>query len=660
MKRVEKEDILKYRFLSAVKYAPKGEAAAFVVSNANKEDNSYEGDIWVYEKGKVRQLTALHKERSFYWEDEENILFPAARSEQEKKQAKEAPFGVTNFYRINIHGGEAKKAFSLPISVADYKEVDKDTLLLLGEIDVNYPDYYKLPVKEQDKIAKTVKEEKDYEVFTESPFWFNGAGVVNGKRQAMFLYKRKSGKLTRISAPTMDVGSPVIIDKKIFFIGSDFETIRPMSGDIYCYDLGSGKTEKLKEAGSFCLYQLVDVKGKLWVIGSPCDKHGLNQNALFYTLENGRLVERFDPKDSLYNSVGSDCRLGGGDQEQMADRYYYVSTRRNAANLYALTGDFKETPVIEKEGGVDCFSVKEDGSEILLVGMFDMKLQELYRLDGKKGLKQITHFNDAILKNRYVARPEKLTVMSEGVDIDGWVLKPMDFDEKKKYPAIFDVHGGPKTVYGEVFYHEMQYWASEGYFVFFCNPTGSDGRGDEFADIRGKYGTIDYKNLMDFMDGVLKKYPQIDEKRVGETGGSYGGFMTNWIVGHTNRFACAATQRSISNWVSFYGISDIGPDFSMDQTGGDIEENIEKMWEHSPLKYASNVKTPVLFIHSDEDYRCPMSQGIQFYTALAQRGVPVRMCLFHGENHELSRSGKPTHRLRRLTEITNWMEKYLK
>ena len=205
----------------------------------------------------------------------------------------------------------------------------------------------------------------------------------------------------------------------------------------------------------------------------------------------------------------------------------------------------------------------------------------------------------------------------------------------------------------------MQYWANEGYFVFFCNPVGSDGRGNAFADIRGKYGTIDYKNLMDFTDAVLEKYPQIDKKRIGETGGSYGGFMTNWIVGHTDRFACAATQRSISNWISFYGISDIGTYFSTDQTAGNIYDKLDKMWEQSPLKYVDQVKTPLLFIHSDEDYRCPLSQGLQFYTALADRNHMVRMCVFHGENHELSRSGKPKHRVRRLTEITDWMNRFL-
>ena len=204
----------------------------------------------------------------------------------------------------------------------------------------------------------------------------------------------------------------------------------------------------------------------------------------------------------------------------------------------------------------------------------------------------------------------------------------------------------------------MQYWAGKGYFVFFCNPKGSDGGDNAFADIRGGYGDVDYKNLMAFADAVLAAYPAIDPKQVCETGGSYGGFMTNWIIGHTDRFCACASQRSISNWLSFCGVSDIGSYFAPDQTAGDLYDDPAALWAQSPLKYAKNVKTPTLFIHSDEDYRCPLEQGLQMFSALIDRGVPARLCLFHGENHELSRSGKPLHRLRRLKEITDWFDTY--
>ena len=240
------------------------------------------------------------------------------------------------------------------------------------------------------------------------------------------------------------------------------------------------------------------------------------------------------------------------------------------------------------------------------------------------------------------------------------MLEPVGYDESKSYPAILDIHGGPKTVYGTCFMHEMQYWANEGYFVFFCNPRGGDGRGNEFADIRGRYGQEDYEDIMAFTDYVLWSYPQIDKSRIGVTGGSYGGFMTNWIIGHTHRFAAAASQRSISNWISMEGTSDIGPYFGLDQAGGNAWERQDQAWWHSPLKYADKCTTPTLFIHSDEDYRCWMVEALQMFSALKVHGIESRVCLFHGENHELSRSGKPEHRIRRLKEITDWFNHYLK
>lgn len=210
----------------------------------------------------------------------------------------------------------------------------------------------------------------------------------------------------------------------------------------------------------------------------------------------------------------------------------------------------------------------------------------------------------------------------------------------------------------------MQVWASEGFIVMFTNIRGSDGRGDDFADIRGDYGRVDYQNLMDFVDIVEKKYPCIDKKKICETGGSYGGFMTNWIVTHTDRFVCAASQRSIANWISMAYISDIGPYFGPDQCGINVGEwfnsvHHDELWNHSPLKYVDNAKTPTLFIHSDEDYRCPLPEGMQMMQAMTLRGIDCKMVIFHGENHELSRSGKPLHRIKRLTEITNWFKKHI-
>ena len=259
-------------------------------------------------------------------------------------------------------------------------------------------------------------------------------------------------------------------------------------------------------------------------------------------------------------------------------------------------------------------------------------------------------------------KPIRITYESAGIPMEGWVLLPENYSDDGALPGFFDVHGGPKTIYGPVLYHEMQYWVSQGYVVFFTNPRGSAGRGDVFSDIRGKYGSIDYDDLMTFLDVVLERYPGIDPEKIGMTGGSYGGFMANWMLTHTDRFKAIATQRSITNWTSFYGVSDIGYYFATDQNGTSIDEPDfwSTLWDHSPIKYIDDAKTPTLIIHSAHDYRCPLEQGYQLYNALLDRGVPASLVLFHEENHNLSRTGKPQARYERLAAITQWMAHYVK
>jgi dipeptidyl aminopeptidase/acylaminoacyl peptidase len=322
----------------------------------------------------------------------------------------------------------------------------------------------------------------------------------------------------------------------------------------------------------------------------------------------------------------------------------------------------KKTVVFKDMSSVHFFDVAD--GRIVFAGTTETSLCEIYELNLKTNkLTKLTSLNEEALKGKYVAKPHRINYTSNGDKLHGWVLLPENFNAKKKYPAVLDVHGGPRTVYGTNFFHEMQVWAAKGFVVMFTNIRGSDGRDDEFADIRDQYGYVDFDQLMDFVDVVLEKYPNIDRKKLCETGGSYGGFMTNWIITHTDRFCCAASQRSISNWISMSYISDIGPYFGPDQCGGEGlfgEKNIEKLWEHSPLKYAASCKTPTLLIHSDEDFRCPLPEGMQMMQALAMRNVETRMCIFKGENHELSRSGKPLHRLRRLQEITDWFVNHTK
>ncbi|QSO49099.1 S9 family peptidase [Alicyclobacillus mengziensis] len=240
--------------------------------------------------------------------------------------------------------------------------------------------------------------------------------------------------------------------------------------------------------------------------------------------------------------------------------------------------------------------------------------------------------------------------------VEGWVMKPYGYEAGKKYPVILDVHGGPQLQYGYGFFHEMQWFASQGYAVIFMNPRGSMGYGQEFVNaVRHHYGEGDAADVQNSVEAAIAQFDFLDGSRVGVTGGSYGGFMTNWLVGHTDRFFAAVAQRSISNWISFYGVSDIGPLFVEAQLGGDIFTEREKLWRMSPLAYANEVKTPLLLLHSENDLRCPMEQAEQFYTAIKRRGGEVELFRIPNASHGLSRNGKPKLRQERLQAIFGYI-----
>ena len=662
MKPITQSDLLQYQFLSSLRYAPGGQRAAFVAASSNEEENCYERRLWLWENGALRQLTDLGKEGSFLWLDERRLIFPAVRSAKEKKRA-ETKEEFTSYYVLDVCGGEALPYMTLPLSVGSIRLLEEGRFLITAAADKDRPLLWQASEEERAEARKAKKEEEDYEVFTELPFWSNGQGVTNGQRTLAYLVEREPLNITPLMEVPEDLNCLTVLGDEVFLAYSVWQAKYPLQGfRLRAVNWRTGARRELPAQETLQPQSLEVAGGRLLLLATEGARHGINENAWVYTLdpETGAVTLLRQEEYNMYNSVGSDCRLGGGRQMVGApEGLYHLTTREGNAVLHLLRPDGEDVPVAVGEGAIDCFDVAD--GQILCIALYDMRLQELYCFDPQTGAwSRVSHFNDAALEDRYVARPEPLRVLSRGWEIGGWVLKPKDFDPARRYPAVLDIHGGPKTVYGPVFYHEMQVWASMGYFVFFCNPMGSDGRDNAFMDIRGHYGDTDYVNLMDFTDAVLKQYPQIDPARVCETGGSYGGFMTNWIIGHTDRFCCAASQRSIANWLGFYGTSDIGFYFAADQTDGNIYDSPEKMWAQSPLKYAGNVKTPTLFIHSDEDYRCPMAEGVQMYAALVDRGVEARLCLFHGETHELSRSGKPKHRQRRLKEITDWFEKHAK
>ncbi len=247
----------------------------------------------------------------------------------------------------------------------------------------------------------------------------------------------------------------------------------------------------------------------------------------------------------------------------------------------------------------------------------------------------------------------------DGFDLQGWLVLPPKFNKNRKYPAILEIHGGPRAQYGFTFFHEMLYLASKGYVVFYTNPRGGTGRGETFADaITGGWGEIDYYDCMSAAD-YLEKLPYVNKNKIGVTGGSYGGYMTNWIVGHTNRFKAAVTQRSVVNLESFFGSSDVGFDIYREFDGMPWK-NLENYRKCSPLTYAKNIKTPLLIIHSEQDLRCGIEQAEQLFATLKMMRKKVEFIRFPDEPHGLSRHGRPDRRIARLAWIAKWFNRYLK
>ena len=267
--------------------------------------------------------------------------------------------------------------------------------------------------------------------------------------------------------------------------------------------------------------------------------------------------------------------------------------------------------------------------------------------------------NEAYLAEHIVTTPERFTYKGyDNWDIHGWYMPPVE--KKDKHAAILYVHGGPQVAYGESFFHEMQALAAKGYSVIMINPRGSNTYGQNFVkSILGDYGNHDFDDLMMGVDYILETHPEVDVDQLYVAGGSYGGFMTNWIVTHTDRFRAAVTQRSISNWISFYSTSDIGPFFVEKQLLDDIH-NPQRLWEMSPVAHAKNAKTPLLVLHGQSDLRCPQEQGEQMYMAMRKNNVPTKMILFPQSSHGLSRQGLPNLRQERLKAITDWFEEYSK
>ena len=280
---------------------------------------------------------------------------------------------------------------------------------------------------------------------------------------------------------------------------------------------------------------------------------------------------------------------------------------------------------------------------------------------------RLTHVGDELAARVELVAPERFTALSaDGTEVEAWIMKPAGAQPGVRYPTLLNIPGGPFTQYGNKLFDEFQVEAGAGYAVLYCNPRGSSGYSEAWGRaIRGPgelgpgWGSVDYEDCMAAVDAAVERFDFVDPERLGVIGGSYGGYMTSWIVGHSDRFKAAVSERAVNSFVSMWGSSDAGWDIA-GYFGSFLYQDVATWLRVSPLTYAENITTPLLILHSEDDLRCPIEQGEQLFVTLRLLKRPVEMVRFPAESHELTRSGSPRHRVQRFELVLEWFDRHLK
>lgn len=632
---VEPEDLAAYAFLSEPSLSPDGALVALSVHRPNLEKDEYEGDLWLVplEGGEPRQLTTSGKDGGpRFSPDGTRIAFTSKRDMAKEEKG-------NGLYVIPVDGGEARL-------VLRRKE---------GVEGASWgPDGKRIAF-----LSNVGTDEEDVRTIRRANFWFNDKGYVYAVRKHLFLLDVATGEAKQLTQGEFDVGKAAWSHdgKRIAYLAST-EDLRPYLSDLFLIDVAKGSTKQLTD-------HTMEINSVAWspddrrllITGDDLPRGFASHEHLWWIPAAGGTPERVDALDrNVNNSLNCDVRMGGMNVEPkwVGDRITFAVAEGGSVHLYAMRpSDRKPELLVGGDRSVEAFQVH--GDTVVFTGMERSRLPELCAARGK--VRALTAFNAKAAEDLDLRTPERVAFRaSDGVPVEGWILRPK---KAGKVPLVLYVHGGPKTAFGHAYLHEFQVFAAKGYAVLYVNPRGSDGYTEAFADIRKHYGERDYQDLMEAVDHAIATYPFVDGTRLAVAGGSYGGFMTNWIVGQTRRFRAAVTDRSIANWWTFWATSDIGPHFTRDQIGVDPWDDEETTLAKSPIRYVRNVTTPLMLVHSFEDLRCWHVEALQMFTALKVQGKEAEMVLFPKENHDLSRAGKPKHRVARLKAYLRWFDTHL-
>lgn len=680
-RRVSSTDLLDMAFVSDPQLAPGGQTAAVVVtrivsakggapskvqvagsSATESKDGKYEppryrSRIELYHLGgrgkpKATELTqgAYRDTTPRFSPSGDQLAFLSVREEG----------ASPNLYLMPLAGGEARRLTEHRAGVGEYtwhpsgKQI---AYLTRGDW--------------EDGPAKTGLPRR----ITRSRWRGDGAGVLPSEPAQVHLLKVASGKSRKLTDLKVDAADLAFSpDGATLYLVAQTpdEGFSAFRGDLLAIDVASGKSKTLLESVLGLSEPVPAPDGKSLVFSAPADPEDFVSAAGLWQLElkKGRggvtavgaprlLSGEFDTQ----HSAGGDSRFGAhpGSPVWLDDGSLLVITNREGdTNLVRVGQDGAVTDVQARQRRVvSAFSATAGSSAsdptLLFLAETPTRPSELFLLKGGEETR-LSAYNDAWARRLDLVEPQGPFTAGEA-KVPYWAIEPTK--ARKDKAAVVQVHGGPHTNYGYGFNFEFQLLASRGYAVIFGNPRGSSSYGFTFATaMLGEYGSVDADDVMAIAEAGAKRLGRA-KAPLHLTGGSYGGFMTNWLVGRTNRFRSAVTQRSICNWTSMYGTSDIGPYFVERQLNGVPWGDADALWRQSPIRYADEVRTPLLIVHSEQDHRCPIEQAEQLFSVLKRIGkAPTEFLRFPDEGHELSRSGRPDRRLARLNAIVDWFEEH--
>ena len=627
MKKFCNEDYQMLRTVRGLQISPDGRRALYTVQRMNVKRDAYENYLWLLdlESGRETQLTTGGRENGAFWLDNNHVLFSTVGGG-------DVPVNETVFYSITVDGGEAVEYMRIPVAGAQASLLGNDRFLVRADTDLN---------------PETERNQDKWLFFDEYPYWGDGGSYENRHRRSLFLWDCAAGELRQLTAPTMQTfmtfcSDDVLTDKDgICYVGYDYDRDEAGRACICRYEWASGETKILCRDSCY-VFSLAQRNGRVY--------YGA------WAIEDGPAIASIRIKS---------VSLNGGDMRVDAEPQWELGTvrQRDGVTLFQRTFQAKTimarwTDELEYEDiptpGINPTCPISVGEDIIFTGWRSNRLPEIYRWrDGQ--VTQLSHQNDELYDTYSFSVPEPFCVEDGSDKVYGWVMKPVEYEPGKKYPGILNIHGGPHGCYNDIFTCEHQRWANEGYFVFFCNPRGSTTYGVDFMNVTGRLGEEDFHNVMAFTDAVLEAYPGLDPERLAITGQSYGGFMTSWAVGHTDRFKAATARMSPINWISMHGTS-------VERWYGDRVvaatpwTDLDALWRQSPLRYADRVTTPTLFIQHEKDQYCPLEQAQQMFVALLERGVDTRLMVNRGCGHGGRRVSQLLHDIDVMLE---WFGRYL-